>query len=81
MHSFEFDESKSQASFSKHGINFIDAQLLWHDPGLLQVPAKTEDELRYRVVVRIHGKHGSAVITYRDTNIRLRDAAVVNLPL
>jgi hypothetical protein len=71
MHSFEFDESKSQANFSKHGINFVDAQLLWHDPELLEIPAKTEDEPRFLVIGLIKGKHWSAVITYRDTNIRL----------
>ncbi|HPV44487.1 MAG TPA: BrnT family toxin, partial [Methylotenera sp.] len=41
---FEFDEAKSQANLLKHGINFIDAQDLWNDPRLLEIPAKTEDE-------------------------------------
>ncbi|HET9112623.1 MAG TPA: BrnT family toxin [Burkholderiales bacterium] len=50
MPSFEFDETKSQANFAKHGINFIDAQLLWQAPGLLEIPAKTEDEPRYLVI-------------------------------
>ncbi|MHB8849329.1 MAG: BrnT family toxin [Burkholderiales bacterium] len=71
MPSFEFDETKSQANLAKHGINFIDAQLLWQAPGLLEIPAKTEDEPRYLVIGLIHEKHWSAVITYRDTNIRL----------
>lgn len=71
MRTFEFDESKSQANLSKHGINFIDAQLLWNDPRLLEIPAKTEDEPRYLVIGLIHGKHWSAVLTYRGTNVRL----------
>jgi uncharacterized protein len=71
MISFEFDEAKSQANFSKHGIDFIDAQLLWNDPRLLEIPAKTEDEPRYLVIGLIKGKHWSAVITYRSTHIRL----------
>ncbi|MHB0992662.1 MAG: BrnT family toxin [Burkholderiales bacterium] len=71
MPSFEFDETKSQANLAKHGINFIDAQLLWQVPGLLEIPAKTEDEPRYLVIGLIHEKHWSAVIIYRDTNIRL----------
>jgi hypothetical protein len=49
----------------------IDAQLLWNDPRLLEIPAKTEDELRYLVIGLINGKHWSAVITYRSTHIRL----------
>jgi hypothetical protein len=68
---FEFDPTKSQANFSKHGIDFIDAQSLWNDPGLLEIPAKTEDESRYVVIGLIDGKHWSAVITYRSTHVRL----------
>jgi uncharacterized DUF497 family protein len=71
MLTFEFDESKSQANLSKHGINFVDAQLLWNDPRLLEVPAKTEDEPRYLVIGLLNGKHWSAVLTYRGVNIRL----------
>lgn len=71
MRTFEFDESKSQANLSKHGINFIDAQLLWNDPMLLEIPAKTEDEPRFLVIGLIDGKHWSAIFTYRGKNIRL----------
>ena len=74
MFSFEFDKAKSQANFLKHGINFTDAQRLWHDPGLLEIPAKTEDEPRYLVIGLINEKHWSAIITYRGTNIRLISA-------
>ena len=68
---FEFDEAKSQANLLKHGIDFVDAQALWNDPGLLEIPAKTEDEPRYLMIGRINKKHWSAVITYRDMRIRL----------
>lgn len=68
---FEFDEAKSQANLLKHGISFIDAQELWNDPRLLEVPAKTEDEPRYLMVGLISKKHWSAVITYRGSNVRL----------
>jgi len=68
---FEFDERKSKANRSKHGIDFVDAQLLWLDSNLLEVPAKTEDEPRFLVVALIDKKHWSAVITYRNENIRI----------
>lgn len=71
MVTFEFDETKSQANFSKHDIDFIDAQLLWNDPWLVEIPAKTEDEPRYLVIELINGKYWSAVVTYRGANIRL----------
>jgi uncharacterized DUF497 family protein len=71
MFSFEFDEAKSSANLAKHGIDFIDAQKLWNDPRLLEIPAKTEDEPRFLVIGLLGGKHWSAVITYRGNNIRL----------
>ena len=71
MITFEFDEIKSQANLLKHGINFIDAQVLWDDPSLLEIPANTEDEARYLMIGLIQGKHWSAIITYRGLHIRL----------
>ena len=71
MITFEFDDSKSQANLLKHGIHFIDAQALWNDPSLLEIPAKTDGEPRYLIIGLINGKHWSAVITYQEINIRL----------
>jgi hypothetical protein len=71
---FEFDEAKSQANQLKHGINFVDAQDLWNDPNLLEIPAKTEDEPRYLIIGLINKKHWSAVITYRAGIVRLISA-------
>ncbi len=71
MTTFEYDEAKSESNLQKHGIDFITAQLLWSDPNLLEIPAKTDDEPRYLMIGRIGSKHGSAVITYRQPNIRL----------
>jgi uncharacterized DUF497 family protein len=47
MISFEFDTAKSESNRTKHGIDFVEAQLLWTDPMLLEIPAKTDDEPRY----------------------------------
>lgn len=71
MFSFEFDEAKSQTNLAKHGINFVDAQLLWNDPALLEIPARTEDEPRFLVIGLINGKHWSAIATHRGSHIRL----------
>ena len=71
MNSFEFDATKSEANRTKHGINFVEAQGLWNDPMLLEIPAKTDDEPRYLVIGLMDGKHWSAVITYRGTIVRL----------
>ncbi len=71
MTTFEYDEAKSESNLQKHGIDFITPQLLWSDPNLLEIPAKTDDEPRYLMIGRIGSKHWSAVITYRQPNIRL----------
>ena len=68
---FEFDEVKSQANKSKHGIDFVEAQTLWLDEMFVEVPARTEDKPRFLVVGMISGKHWSAVITYRGERVRL----------
>ena len=68
---FEFDEVKSRANKDKHGIDFIEAQTLWLDEMLVEVPARTEDEPRFLVVGVISGKHWSAVISYRGNNVRI----------
>ena len=71
MQNFEFDQSKSDSNFTKHGIDFVEAQKLWNDPMLLEIPAKTEDEPRYIIIGLIGGKHWTAVITHRNKNIRI----------
>ena len=68
---FEFDAAKSESNLTKHGIDFEEAQQLWGDSMLLEVPAKNEGEPRFLVIGQILGKHWSAVITYRGTSIRL----------
>jgi uncharacterized DUF497 family protein len=68
---FEYDPQKSQTNLEKHGIDFEDAQAIWNDEERLEIPAKTVDEPRYLVIGKIHGKHWSAVITYRGESIRI----------
>ena len=68
---FEFDPGKSEKSKQKHGIDFADAQALWDDPDLLEIPARTTDESRSLVIGKIDGKHWSGIITYRDGRVRV----------
>ncbi|MCA1957680.1 MAG: BrnT family toxin [Nitrospira sp.] len=68
---FEFDVSKSQANFEKHGIDFVEVQLLWEDEDRLEIPARTEDEPRYVVIAALGQKLWSAFFTYRKGRIRL----------
>lgn len=68
---FEFDSKKSNSNKVKHGIDFGEAQAMWDDPDLIQIPVKTTDESRFLVIGRISGQYWSAIITYRGDKIRL----------
>ncbi|WP_423186521.1 BrnT family toxin [Alishewanella sp. d11] len=56
MYAFEFDNEKSLINLEKHGIDFIDAQLLWGDPYLIEIEARSTDEARSLGVGSIDGK-------------------------
>jgi hypothetical protein len=68
---FDFDPRKSRANSDKHGVDFVEAQKLWDDPDLLEIPARTDDETRWLVIGRIGVKHWSAVITNRGDIVRI----------
>ena len=68
---FEFDDKKSRSNKDKHGIDFVEAQTLWEDSGLLEVPLKSEDEPRSLVIGKIGGLHWSAIVTHRQGKFRI----------
>jgi len=68
---FEFDQKKSEKNKKKHGVDFVEAQALWDDPDLLEIPARTEDEPRFLVVGKIGVKHWSGIIIYRREKVRI----------
>ncbi len=68
---FEFDPNKNKSNNEKHGINFVEAQALWNDPNLVEIPVKTSDEPRFLVIGRISNIYWSGIITYRGENIRI----------
>lgn len=68
---FEYDPEKSAENKRKHGVDFEEAQELWSDPWLLEIPARVSDEPRWVVVGKMSQKHWSAVITRRGDNLRI----------
>ncbi len=68
---FEFDSNKSASNKEKHGIDFEEAQALWKDVDLIEIPGRVSGEPRYMVIGVIAGKHWSAVITYRGEQVRI----------
>jgi uncharacterized DUF497 family protein len=69
--SFEYDEGKSRSNKTKHGIDFLEAQMLWLDSDLLRLSANCETEARFLFIGRIGSRHWSAIATYRGESIRL----------
>ncbi len=68
---FEFDANKSDTNKIKHGIDFYEAQAMWDDPDLIEIPLKISDEPRFLVIGKISGRHWSVIITYRSNKIRI----------
>ena len=53
---FEFDPIKSNNNKEKHGVDFYEAQTLWNDHDLIEIPVKTSDEPRFLVIGKISDK-------------------------
>jgi len=69
---FEYNGTKSSSNKSKHNIDFEEAQKLWEDPYSFEIPSpQSEDEDRFLVLGQINSKTYTAIITYRDENIRI----------
>ncbi|NDE90215.1 MAG: BrnT family toxin [Alphaproteobacteria bacterium] len=68
---FEFDKAKSTANKKKHGIDFVQGQLLWADANRLEIPLRYELEKRYAVVAKINGKFWTAIATEPNNIIRI----------
>jgi uncharacterized protein len=67
---FEFDRNKSDLNLQKHGIDFISAQRLWENK-IVQLKVTELPEERYLNFGVLDGKHWTAVVTYRGTNVRI----------
>ncbi len=68
---FEYDPEKSAENKRKHGVDFEEAQSLWSDPALLEIPARVTDEPRWVVIGKMLDKHWSGVIPRRNDNVRI----------
>ena len=68
---FEFYSKNSEKNKEKHGIDFYEAQSLWDDSDLMEIPAKTMDEPRFIVIGNIAGVYWSGTITDRSERTRI----------
>lgn len=68
---FEYNSAKSAANKDKHGIDFDEAQALWEDDRYIEFPVYSENESRFIIIGKIGVKCWTAIITYRENNIRI----------
>jgi uncharacterized protein len=68
---FEWDDTKSLANKSKHGIDFNRAREMWNDDNGLEIQAPYPLEERNILIAKIDDKLWTAIFTYRDDDIRI----------
>ena len=68
---FEYDPAKSDANKLKHGVDFDEAQALWDDPWRLDVPVKSDGEVRILTMGRLKDRIWAAIWTPRNQDIRI----------
>lgn len=68
---FEWDEKKSQANQSKHGIDFNSATELWTDSDRIEIQTDFPTENRNALIGKIGGKLWTAIFTRRVDTIRI----------
>ncbi len=68
---FEWDEKKSRANKSKHGIDFNAALKLWNDQDRVEIQTNFSTESRNAMIGRIGDKLWTAIFTRRAAAIRI----------
>ena len=68
---FEFDPVKSGANRMKHGIDFVEAQLLWDDERLLELGIEGTEEPRWIVIGILREQYWAAIFTIRGSAVRI----------
>ena len=68
---FEWDEKKSRANKSKHGIDFNTATELWNDQDRIEIQTNFQAENRNVLIGKIKDKLWTAIFTRRVDAIRI----------
>ena len=68
---FEWDEKKSLANKSKHGIDFNTATELWNDQDRIEIQTHFPAENRNALIGEIGDKLWTAIFTRRVDTIRI----------
>jgi uncharacterized DUF497 family protein len=68
---FEWDEKKSRANKSKHGIDFNAATKLWNDQDRIEIQTNFPGESRNALIGKIGDKLWTAIFTHRVDAVRI----------
>jgi hypothetical protein len=68
---FEFDSTKSEINWKKHGIDFDEAQKLWEDKNFAMLDSNYSKEKRNLFIAEMDGKIWAAITTIRGKKLRL----------
>ena len=68
---FEWDEKKSRANKTKHGIDFKTATELWNDGDRIEIQTTFPIENRSILIGKIGDKLWAAIFTKRNDSIRM----------
>ena len=74
---FEWDEDKRSANIEKHGIDFLDARMIWRRPVLDPIALRMVDEEARMTALGTLGEDEiivAVVYTLRETTLRLISA-------
>ena len=68
---FEWDEKKSRANKSKHGIDFNNAAQLWNEQDRIEIQTSFQAKNRNALIGKIEDKLWTAIFTRRADAIRI----------
>ncbi|MDQ3512085.1 MAG: BrnT family toxin [Chloroflexota bacterium] len=71
---FEWDDNKRVSNLDKHGIDFVDAELVFDGRSVVTVPSPYLDEVRTLTTGFVEGRLITVVWTEREDAIRIISA-------
>lgn len=71
MKYFEWDENKREFNLEKHGIDFVDAVLIFNDPNRIEFEIDIRGELRCQTIGVVYDVILFLVYTVRGKNRRI----------
>ena len=73
---FEWEDDKARGNLAKHRVDFMDARLVFEDPGVLDDPEETMDygEDSYRAIGFVGDRLTTVFYTLRGRRIRIISA-------